>query len=293
MHQRNWKLLSLLLLAACLTATAVFAGNQDDDEVVVEKEVKVIVKKHVDCEGEADCEKERRMIFIGEDGEHHEVEGDHVWVAHGGGHHGHHAMSGGFLGIQMTELTPELRAHFGVPEDAGVMVSKVVDDSPAARAGIQVGDVVSAVDGDAVASGSALASAIRRHEDGAAVNLEIWRGGQVQTLTATLEEREGHRKMRTFRAHPGHDHATAGHDCGGEGHDHAMAGHDCGGEGHDHAMAGHDCGGEGHDHAMAGHDCGGEGPCEVHVECDGDDCTCTVNGEAADCDEVHGHHGGE
>ncbi len=249
LQERNWKLLSLLLLAACLIATAVFAGEEgEDEEVIVNKDVRVIVKKHVDCEGEADCEGERRMIFIGDDGEHHEIDGDHVWVGHGG----HHGPSGGFLGIQMTDLTSELRAHFGVPEDAGVMVSKVVEDSPASRAGLAVGDVVSAVDGEAVASGGALARAIRGHGDGDAVTLEIWRDGQVQTLTATLEEREGMRHARAMRVH-----RHGGH-------------------------AGHDL------------DCGGEGECEVHVECRDGDCECTVNGEAADCDQIHGaHHGDE
>ncbi len=254
MQERTWKLCGLLLLAACLTATAAFAGDdkgEDKDvEVIVDKEVKVIVKKLADCEGD-DCEGERRMIFIGEDGEHHEIEGghgDHVWVAHGGGH-GHHGQKGGFLGVQMTELTPELRVHFGVPDDAGVMVSKVVDDSPASRAGVEVGDVVSAVDGEAVGSGNALARAIRGHEDGEAVQLEIWRGGQVQTLTANLEEREGMRHERNLRVHR-------------------------------HDFSGHDF------------DCGGEGKCEVHVECDGGgECDCTVNGEAMDCDELHAAHG--
>lgn len=250
LQERNWKRMSLLLIAACLTATAAFAGEdkgEDQDvEVVVDKEVKVIVKKLVDCEGE-DCEGERRMIFIGEDGERHEIEGahgDHVWV----GHHGRHGSKGGFLGVQMTELTPELRTHFGVPEDAGVMVSKVIDDSPASRAGVEVGDVVSAVDGEAVGSGSALARAIGGLGDGDAVNLEIWRGGQVQTLTATVEEREGMRHARKMRVH-GHD------------------------------FSGHDF------------DCGGDGPCEVRVECDGGDCDCTVNGEAADCEKLHAAHG--
>ncbi len=258
LQERTWKLLSLLLLAACLIATTAVAGEEENGEVIVKKDVKVMVKKIVDCEGE-DCEGQHRMIFIGEDGEHHEVEGDHgdhVWVAHGE-HGGHHGPSGGFLGVQMTELTPELRAHFGVPEDAGVMVSKVIDDTPASRAGVEVGDVVSAAGGEAVASGSALAQAIRGHQDGEAVDLEIWRDGQVQTLTATVEEREAPHHARVHRRL--HRQHHSGHD-----------------------ISGHDF------------DCGGAEKCEARVECQSaGDCECTVNGEAADCDQIHGAHGGD
>ena len=52
-------------------------------------------------------------------------------VAEGG--RGLHAAHGGgaFLGVQLSDLTAELRTHFGVPDDAGVLVGKVVDGSPA------------------------------------------------------------------------------------------------------------------------------------------------------------------
>ncbi|HEY0513278.1 MAG TPA: PDZ domain-containing protein, partial [Thermoanaerobaculia bacterium] len=58
----------------------------------------------------------------------------------------------GYLGIGLTELTPELRTHFGVPEEAGVMVSKVEPGSPAEKAGIKVGDILTRVDGNAIKS---------------------------------------------------------------------------------------------------------------------------------------------
>ncbi len=209
LREKSWKILSLLAVAVCLIATVAVAG-EEDDEVIVDKRVEVIVKKIADCEeGEADCDSERRVVIIGDDGGKVEIAGDHAWIGHRGhhGHHGHHGMKGGFLGVQMTELSSELRAHFGVPEDAGVMVSKVVDDSPASGAGVQVGDVISAVDGEAVSSGGALAKAIGGREDGEAVTLEVWRDGQVETLTATLEEREGHHRARALRlhGHGGHD----------------------------------------------------------------------------------------
>ena len=55
-----------------------------------------------------------------------------------------------FIGVQLITLTPELRRHFGVPDDRGVMVSKVIEDTPAAAAGIEVGDVLVTADGSPI-----------------------------------------------------------------------------------------------------------------------------------------------
>jgi hypothetical protein len=108
---------------------------------------------------------------------------------------------GAFLGVHLTELTADLRRHFGVPEEAGVMVGKVVDDSPAMNAGLKVGDIITAADGESVDGAWELQRAIMDHEAGEVVQLEVWRDGQVQTIEATLEERErpklelGHMEM--------------------------------------------------------------------------------------------------
>jgi hypothetical protein len=108
---------------------------------------------------------------------------------------------GAFLGVHLTELTADLRRHFGVPEEAGVMVGKVVDDSPAMSAGLKVGDIITAADGEPVEGAWELQRAIMDHEAGEVVQLEVWRDGQVQTIEATLEERErpklelGHMEM--------------------------------------------------------------------------------------------------
>jgi hypothetical protein len=96
-----------------------------------------------------------------------------------------------FLGVQSIELTPELRRHFGVPESAGVMISKVTSESPAASSGIAVGDILTAIDSEPIDSTTDLVMAIGRRESDTVVQVEIWRDGQVQTLPATLAEHEG------------------------------------------------------------------------------------------------------
>lgn len=96
----------------------------------------------------------------------------------------------GYLGIGLTDLTPELRVHFGVPEGEGVMVSRVESGSPAEKAGVKVGDIVSAVDGEKVESSLDVRMKVRAAEEGAQVPIEVWRGGKVQTLSATVEKRD-------------------------------------------------------------------------------------------------------
>ena len=97
----------------------------------------------------------------------------------------------GYLGVHVVELTPELRRHFQAGEDAGVLVSKVEEDSPAAAAGVAVGDVLVAVDGDEVASSWDLRRVVAPHEDGDTVALEVVRGGRELELSARLQERQG------------------------------------------------------------------------------------------------------
>src|SRR4051812_29010602 len=96
----------------------------------------------------------------------------------------------GYLGVGLTDLTPELRAHFGVPEDSGVMVSKVEPGSPAEKAGIRVGDILTRIDGNALKSSWSLMGKVRQLDDGQQIPIEIWRNGKAQTLTATVVEKE-------------------------------------------------------------------------------------------------------
>ena len=190
-------------------------------------------------------------------------------IAEGGrGLHPPHG-SGAFLGVQLSDLTAELRTHFGVPEDVGVMVGKVVDGSPAFRAGLEVGDIVTAVDGAAVDSASSLARAIRGHEDGDTVVLEVWRDGRMEKISAALEERGRQVAMASASSSA----------AGGQGEARVIAVEvDC--------EDGEDCTVDidnTNSFEFAASACGGSGECEVNVDCDGGDCACTVNGEATDC----------
>jgi membrane-associated protease RseP (regulator of RpoE activity) len=95
-----------------------------------------------------------------------------------------------FLGISLLDLTAELRAHFGAPKGSGVLVSEVSPDTPAARCGIAVGDVITRVDGDPVESFWDVSRALRGKKKGDKVEIEIVRDRAVKKLTATVDERK-------------------------------------------------------------------------------------------------------
>lgn len=129
--------------------------------------------------------------LFGHAGEHGEV-GEHG--EHGDDHRQVFAykikLGGSFLGIQPLELTPELRRHYGAPEDAGVLVGRVVEESPAAAAGLAVGDVLTAVDGQSVRRPFDVRRLLGDRESGETVSLELWRDGARIERSAVLTERE-------------------------------------------------------------------------------------------------------
>ncbi len=250
---RNSWPVAVIALVALVLATAVGA---DDQEVIEHKKIQIKKFAH-DCEGDdcVDAKHERRVIVVGGDGEVHRVGGDTMkWVGHDGVHGfamRHHG-KGGFLGVATTALTPELRRHFGVPEESGVLVAKVVDDSAAARAGVQVGDILTAVGGSEVESTGDVIRAVGKLEPGSAVDLELWRDGTLQTLGATL----GERRQPAL-------HAVVMH-CGDDDEDCPEIA------------------------TLEGFDCGGDSDCEVRIECKDNGCECTVNGETAECETLPG-----
>ncbi|HEY7818005.1 MAG TPA: PDZ domain-containing protein [Vicinamibacteria bacterium] len=99
-------------------------------------------------------------------------------------------MGGGYLGVEVLPMTEELRAHFGSPEDAGVLVARVKEDSPAAAAGIQVGDVLTAVDGKSIQGPPGLALAVREKKAGESVSVDYVRDGAALTASVIVDERD-------------------------------------------------------------------------------------------------------
>jgi len=94
----------------------------------------------------------------------------------------------GRLGVMVMGLTPELRKHFDAPEDRGVLVAHVDPGTPAATAGIEVGDVIVEVQGKKIDAAPDVLSALADVGKGERAKIELVRDGKSRTLEATLAD---------------------------------------------------------------------------------------------------------
>lgn len=149
-----------LLAFSFLAAVPAAAQDEKDDE---RRQIMIEAVNRGDC---------LRAIRLGEDGPEIFSLGTHA-----------------YLGVELTSLTPELRRHFGVTGDAGVLIGRVKEGSPAAAAGLRVGDVVTRFDGEDVTSPGRLGRLVRERDKDDQVTIEYFRDGTPATATATLDER--------------------------------------------------------------------------------------------------------
>ena len=200
---------ALALLASPLAA---FAQDAGDEEVHVQRQVEVLQVDHEGVEGDEEgVHKKVRVVLASPDGEgeakHFVWKGGNeegkgfVWrnaegqVIELDGEPGENfffspGVERGFLGVELTDLTPELRRHFGATDDRGVLIARIVPDSPAQRAGLRVGDVLTHVNGEPVSGSFDVTRRIGAGAAGDLAALEVIRDGKVETLSATLDVRE-------------------------------------------------------------------------------------------------------
>lgn len=95
------------------------------------------------------------------------------------------AGEGRVIGIGVTPLTKQLAAHYGV--ENGVLIDRVNENSPAAKAGLKAGDIITEVDGKAVKGDLDIIKAVNAKKEGD-VTLTIVRNGSRQTVTVTPEK---------------------------------------------------------------------------------------------------------
>jgi S1-C subfamily serine protease len=95
----------------------------------------------------------------------------------------------GYIGVYMQELTKEVRKGLDIDVEKGALVSGVEEDSPAARAGLEEGDVIVGFNGKAMSSPDDLREAVRAIEPGKEAKIEVMRDGKSRTLTLTVADR--------------------------------------------------------------------------------------------------------
>ncbi len=99
---------------------------------------------------------------------------------------------GPMLGVQIVHATDELREHLGGEEGSGILVSRIVPGSPAELAGIEVGDLIVAVDGNTVEDVGDIRNALQ-DKTGQTFGVEVIRGGRSTTIDVSIPERDDER----------------------------------------------------------------------------------------------------
>jgi serine protease Do len=90
--------------------------------------------------------------------------------------------------VQVGDLTQSAAKAFGLPNNSGAVIATVTDDGPAAKAGLQPGDVIVEYNGQSVRNSSDLVDKVVRTKPGTTVPLEVYRRGQSRKLSVTVEE---------------------------------------------------------------------------------------------------------
>jgi len=98
----------------------------------------------------------------------------------------HGSVTRGWLGVQMQPITPALAKAMGRSDHDGVVIDKVEPDSPAAKADLQQGDVISAVDGKTVKGSRELAMIVAGLQNGTTAKFTIWRGGKERAVDVKI-----------------------------------------------------------------------------------------------------------
>ena len=110
----------------------------------------------------------------------------------------------GWLGVETHEVTADKAKELKLPAERGVVLGKIVPDSPAAKGGLKEKDVVTEVNGQRVEGAAQFRRMIHEIPAGRSVQLTVWRDGRSQTLSVTLGKSEqGRRAMRRMAPTPG------------------------------------------------------------------------------------------
>ena len=91
------------------------------------------------------------------------------------------------MGIGINDVTPENAEFFHLANASGALVSQVEPDSPAAKGGLKVGDVITELNGKKMDSSGQLQAAISGHRPGDKITLGIFRDGKTTSIPVTLE----------------------------------------------------------------------------------------------------------
>ena len=97
-------------------------------------------------------------------------------------------VSHSYIGVGITDVTPENSKFFDMKDSSGAVINEVQPDSPGAKAGLKVGDVVTQLNGKKVTDAGQLQMEVGQQRPGTKVSLEVMRDGKSVNVPVTLEE---------------------------------------------------------------------------------------------------------
>ena len=110
----------------------------------------------------------------------------------------------GYLGVVLQPVTPDLARKFQLPNTAGALISYVQTNTPAFRAGLREGDVITTLNGKPVADNRVFRLTVSQLAPGTKITFKVLRSGQEKSFSATLEELPS-----TFASAPGTEREEA------------------------------------------------------------------------------------
>ena len=182
-----------------------YSADLDDEEAIERIEEKL---EEIDFEGDVriytrklnrDCKKE---VYRKKDCDH-----DFVWRTDGDDEELKKVIEikeplvdmkpSGYLGVHIQNISDQLAEYFKIKDGKGVLVTDVEEDSPAEKAGLKAGDIITKINDEEVSTTSELSKAVRSYDPETTVAVSVLRDGKKKEFNATLAESE----MTMFYAH--------------------------------------------------------------------------------------------
>ena len=95
-----------------------------------------------------------------------------------------------WLGVSLQNVTEQVARYLDLPDTNGALIRQVVENSPAQKCGLDVGDVIISYNGAAINTPEELTAAVRATEVGAKAEIGFIRGGESKVITATIESNQ-------------------------------------------------------------------------------------------------------
>jgi serine protease Do len=100
-----------------------------------------------------------------------------------------------WLGVESLEISAEKAKELKLPAERGVLLERIVPDSPAAKAGLKDNDVITEINGQRVEGAAQFRRMIREIPAGRSVQFTVWRDGRAQTVSVTLGKSQDNGNM--------------------------------------------------------------------------------------------------